>query len=287
MFNRALYTVLLILCIINLPNAYADMLRVSPQWLHSHLHDSNLTILDTRPVEEYQVEHIAGAISFPDSLTYQQKSVGGMIVEPDVMQKILRERGIDRNKLVVVYDAGQLIDAARVFWTLEVYGLAQVKILSPGYESWINAELPVTQNIPTVTPSQYITTINHQRIASKFSTQLAIANPKQVVIDARAKEAYQGKTSTAKRFGHIPTAKNYPVLESLITQNDSTTLRDAKELKQLYSNLNKDNKVILYCEVGRVSATNYLVLRELGYDVANYDGSWREWGNDENLPIEK
>ena len=94
-----------------------------------------------------------------------------MIVEPDVMKKILRGRGVDQHKLLLVYDAGQLLDAVRVYWSLEVYGFLIIKLLSPGYDYWLNNNFPGAQEIPTVIPSKYIPTINHQRIASKSTAK--------------------------------------------------------------------------------------------------------------------
>lgn len=270
-----------------LPLAHAETLHVTPDWLHAHLQDSQLVVIDARPPESYAEDHITGAVNFPDSLTYQQKSSGGTIVEPMAMQALLRARGIDQDKLIVVYDAGQLLDAARVFWVLEVYGLNQVRLLSPGYAAWVKRQFAVTKEVPTPTPSQYIPTINHKRIASKFTTQLATVNPEQSVIDARDADSYQGKKSSAARFGHIPSAVNFPATHNFGSADGMVSLRGIEELQAQYSTLPKGKKIILYCEIGRASAANYLVLRELGYDVANYDGSWREWGNDLTLPIEK
>lgn len=270
-----------------LPLAHAESLHVTPEWLHEHLQDSQLVVIDARPTESYTEGHITGAVNLPDTLTYQQKTSGGTIVEPMAMQALLRARGIDQDKLIVVYDAGQLIDAARVFWVLEVYGLNQVRLLNPGYAAWMKQHFAVTTDVATPTPSQYIPTINHKRIASKFTTQLATVNPEQRVIDARDAESYQGKKSSAVRFGHIPSALNYPATHNFDTADGLVSLRGLEELKAQYSTIPKGKKVILYCEIGRASAANYLVLRELGYDVANYDGSWREWANDLTLPIEK
>ena len=267
--------------------AHADMLRVTPPWLKSHLQEANLVIVDSRSQADYEVDHIPGAINFPESLTYQQKSSGGQIVEADIMQGLLRERGINYDKLIVVYDGGQLIDAARVFWAFEVYGLTNVKVLDSGYDNWTRNNYPVTGDNPVVKASDYVVSIDHRRIASKFTTQLATANPKQVIVDARAAESYQGLKSTASRFGHIPTAINIPVALNIEEHAGMNSLRSIEELKTIYNQLPQNSKVVAYCEIGRVSATVYFALRELGYDVAKYDASWREWGNDLSLPIEK
>lgn len=267
--------------------ASAQSLRVESHWLHERLQQKNLVILDTRLETDYEVEHIPGALNFPDTLTYQQKSSGGRIVEPDVMQRLLRERGVEQDDLVVVYDDGKLIDASRVFWALEVYGLKQVRVLERGFAGWVREGYPVSGDVPKVESSNFVPTVDHRRIASKFATRLASLNPHQVVIDARPTRAYRGETSTARRYGHIPTAINIPVHDNVREEKGELLLRTASELQQLYGDLPKDGKIILYCEIGRVSSTNYLALRELGYDVANYDASWREWGNDFSLPIEK
>jgi len=268
-------------------SAHAEVLRVTPEWLKSKVLDNNVLIIDSRSKEDYEVSHIVGAISFPDSLTYQQKTSGGEIVEPDVMQRMLRERGIDYGKTIVVYDAGQLVDASRVFWALEVYGLKDVKILNSGFESWVEKNFPVTAEAPKIKPSNYVVSIDHRRIASKFTTQLATANPNQVIVDARPPDSYAGKKSTAKRYGHIPTAINIPIHQHFEMKEGARVLQGLEKLKDLYSQLPQSSKIVTYCEVGRASATVYLTLRELGYDVANYDASWRDWANDFSLPIEK
>jgi len=273
--------------LISVPVVNADLLRVTPEWLNSNINSKNVIIIDSRSSEDYNAGHIAGAINLPDTLTYQEKSHGGEVVNANVMQQILRERGIDYGKTIVVYDAGQLVDASRVFWALEVYGLMDVKILNSGFDYWLSKHFPVSLEVPSVKPSQYVASIDHRRIASKFTTQLATANPNQVVVDVRPAEAYQGKKSSAKRFGHIPTAINIPIYDHFGTQDGSRVLQDLDKLKQLYSQLPQSSKIVTYCEVGRASSTVYLTLRELGYDVANYDASWREWANDLSLPIEK
>ena len=286
MLNKISVLGLITTCLF-LSSVHAESLRVSPEWLKENLQNKDLIIIDSRAENDYDVEHIAGAISLSHELTYQQKQQGGNIVEPDVMQKILQQRGIDNNKSIVVYDGGEMFDASRVFWALEVYGIKDVKVLTPGYQYWTDKGYAISAETPVLVPGDYVPSVDHRKIASKFATQLATNSPGKVIVDARSLRAYNGDESTARRFGHIPSAISIPVSVNLMKVDGVPSLRSQKELADVYANLPRDKKVILYCEVGRVSSTNYLILRELGYDVANYDASWREWGNDLNLPIEK
>ncbi len=267
--------------------AVAESLRISPEELVKLLDNPNYVILDARNKNDYDVTHVKNALSFPVELTYVNKKVNGQIQKPDKIQQYFRQRDIGIHSKVIIYDNGDLVDAARLFWTLEVYGIKHVKIVDHGFNYWLAKNLPVSQQQPEIKPGKYVATIDHSRLSSKFTTQLAIYNNRKLVIDARSEDAYKGKTSVAKRFGHIPTAINVPFNQNLIKDNKFAALKPIKELKKLYSNIPYGKKIIIYCKIGRVSSTNYFALRELGHDVSNYDASWREWGNDDSLPIEK
>ncbi len=287
MLNKFLSISLLffLIAINHLLFAQPQPLRISPEILKQQL--NHFIILDARSKDLYNQGHIKGAINFPINLTYRNNKINGNISQPIDTQKNFRMRGLKKDSEVIVYDDGALSDAARLFWVLEVYGLAQVKVLERGYDDWSNKNYPISLENPTPPPSQYIATINHKRLASKFTTQIASHNSNQIIIDARPISDYIGKTSTAKRFGHIPTAINIPFSQHISQQDGINQLKSTAQLRDLYSQIPKDKKVILYCSIGRISSTNYLALRELGHDVANYDASWNEWANDFNLPIEK
>jgi thiosulfate/3-mercaptopyruvate sulfurtransferase len=257
----------------------AETLRIEANVLVKKL--SDYIILDTREASDYQKGHIKGALNFPILLTYDNQTKNGKISRPQKIEKVFRELGLDIDKSIVVYDTGIFFDAARLFWTLEVYGFKNVKILNSGFKEWSENSYPTSDVIPKVIKSNYITTINSNRLATKFTTQIATKTPNKIVIDARAYPAYRGEQSTAKRFGHIPSAQNIPATHNI---NDNK-LQSIDKLKDIYKSVDKNKKIVLYCAIGRISSTNYFALRELGYDVANYDASWKEWGNDFSLPI--
>lgn len=264
---------------------FTQTLRVTPEWVHAHLDQPGLVIIDARPTEDYAQGHIPGAVNLPESATYSDWQRNGRIVEPGSMQALLRDLGITRDAPTLVYDDGDLIVAARVFWVLEVYGLRDLRVLDQGLQAWRAQGLPITTVASNPPRSDYIAEIDPRRIATRFTVQIAVANPAQLIIDARPPEAYQGQVSKARRFGHIPSAINIPLHEHLTNTPDGSRLRDLDVLAALYAEVPKERALLLYCDFGRASAVNYIALRELGYQVANYDASWLEWGNDPSLPI--
>lgn len=245
----------------------------------------NYTLLDTRAKDVYNKGHIIGALNFPIGLTYANMQLNGKLTDPFTMQKIVQNLGLNADDKLVIYDNGSFFDAARLFWALEVYGFKDVKLLNAGYKQWSNKKFETSIQTPTVSKSDYVTIINNNRLATKFTTQIATRNPNQIIIDARPDKAYEGHISSAKRKGHIPKALNIPASHNIDTDNKGTTLKDLSQLKDLYKDIDKKKKIILYCAIGKISATNYFALRELGYNVSNYDASWREWGNDLRLPV--
>ncbi|MBK1648786.1 sulfurtransferase [Rhabdochromatium marinum] len=263
----------------------AESLRVAPEWLKAHLDQPGLVIIDARPPKDYAQGHIPGAVNFPERATYSDRQRNGRITEPRVMQEQLRDLGITRDAPTIVYDDGKLLEAARVFWALEVYGLKDLQLLDQGFAGWQASGYPLSTAEARPARSQYIAELDPRRIATRFTTQLAISNPAQLIVDARTSEAYEGQVSKAQRYGHIPSAINVPVHEHLATAPDGSALRDLDALAALYAKVPKDSALVLYCDIGRVSSVNYIALRELGYQVVNYDGSWLEWGNDPSLPI--
>lgn len=273
----------LLLLLIGFISLNAEDLRLQINQLSKDI--SNYKIIDVRPETDYKEGHIKNALNFPVSLTYDDKSLNGKLIEPSKMQNILRKLGLDINDQVVIYDDGTFFDAARLFWGLEVYGFKHVKLLNSGFDEWYKSNLPISEETPQVKESSYIASVDNKRLATKFSTQIATKSPLITIMDARKYSAYIGEESNAKRFGHIPEAISKPAIHNISTVDNFSKLKDLKELEELYKDIDKNKKIISYCDIGKISSSNYFSLRELGYDVANYDASWKEWGNDSELPI--
>ena len=272
-----------LLCLLFSSSIYAMPAFVSAEWLSKNYTDSHLVIIDVRKPELYSKGHLKHAVNMPVFKDLFDTHNNYMIPKLDFLQKIFSKAGIDKDAKVVVYGGNQLIWAARFYWVSKVLGHEEVSLLKVGYGQWKKGFLPISTTRYKPKHKNFIPRINENIIETKLSTFIAIG--KEIILDGRPPEFYKGLKSHAKRFGHISTALNYPGSNNYDVNGRG--IKKLSQLKSLYKNLPKNKKIILYCEDGADAALNFLVLKELGYNASVYDGSWLEWGNDLNLPIER
>jgi len=259
---------------------------VSIKWLQSHYKNPNLVIIDVRKSDIFAQGHLKHAVNMPVFRDLFDLKNNYKMPKLNFLKQLFSRAGIDKDSLIVVYGNDQLIWAARFYWLSQVLGHKEVGLLKRGYGGWKKGELPVTTAIYTPKLKDFIPRVDNTKIETKLDVLVSIG--KKVIIDGRGVKFYDGEKSHAKRFGHIPTALNYPGSQNYHTRKDGrSVMKDISQLKKIYKNLPKDKKIILYCEDGADAALNFLVLQTLGYKASVYDGSWLEWGNDDNLPISK
>jgi len=251
-------------------------------WVKNNIDNPNLVIIDLREKNEYEKDHIKNAVNIPGLKSLFDDKF--FMPKLDFLKNLFSEAGIDSNSLVLAYDNGDFIWAARFYWILETLGHDQVGILKVGYNDWLKNQLSISTTTHKVVRKEFVPRINNKKVETKLSTLFSVG--KKTIIDGRKTSHYEGKESTAKRFGHIPTAKNYACTQNYQVTSNGNKMKDLDELKSLYKDIPKDKEIILYCDGGAEAALNYIVLQELGYKASVYDGSWLEWGNDSSVPIE-
>lgn len=264
-------------------------LLATPETLSRDLQSSTPPlVIDLRPPEDFATGHIPGAVhldlwgvSLIDTDPAPLKAFMWMI------DHLFNLRGVSASTPVVVYDEQSGVRAARAFWFLEYFGHPRVQLLDGGFGAWVSARLPVTREATAPLKSTWSGTPQERTIATWRDVHARLGNPDVVLLDTRSDGEYNGTTVRAKRGGRIPGAVHIEWTRNL---GEDGAFKPASELRAMYqqAGVTPNKEVVTYCQGGYRAANAYLALRLLGYPrIRNYTGSWKEWGDREELPLEK
>ena len=250
--------------------------------------DTNTPILiDLRPAEVFVTGHIPGAVH----LDLYGLSLVNTDAEPLdaflwMIAHLLTTRGVDGHRTVVVYDDQSGMRAARAFWFLELFGHQDVRVLDGGVGSWERQGFFTTTEATVPNKANWKVGRVEARLATWRDLQERLGQSEVVILDTRSDGEYCGTTVRAKRGGAIPGAVHIEWTKNL---NSDGEFKSASELVALYeaAGVTAEKEIVSYCQGGYRAAHSYLALRLIGYPrVRNYVGSWKEWGDREDLPIE-
>jgi thiosulfate/3-mercaptopyruvate sulfurtransferase len=275
---------------------YAKDVLVDTQWVQDHLDDPSIRIVevDENPAL-YAESHIPGAIGF-DWKTDLQDQVKRDFLDAQSFGELFGSRGISNDHTIVLYGDRNNWFAAYTYWYLKYYGHDAVKLINGPREKWIGEGRPTTADVPSYEPASFTAKPGDPAIRATRDEVLAALDAETRLVDVRSPQEYSGELIAmpgyeqegAQRGGHIPGAKSIPWAQAV--QEDGT-FKSADDLAELYGSKGVTNgaDIIAYCRIGERSAHTWFVLHELlGKDrVKNYDGSWTEWGNLVNVPVEK
>jgi len=244
-------------------------------------------LVDARAAHEFSRGLIEGAVHFDVwGMSLIDTSEAPLRAFMWMVGHLCALRGIAPERPVVVYEQNSGVRAARVFWFLEYFGHPNVRLLDGGLDRWTRDGGSLTREAVAPTASTWHGNPMPGRVATWTDVRELLHDASVAIVDTRSRDEYLGKTVRALRGGAIPGAVNIEWTQNLAPDGRYKT---AEELKDLYApaGVTPDKTVVTYCQGGYRAAHTYLALRILGYPhVQNYTGSWKEWGDRADLPIE-
>ena len=269
-----------------------ESLIVSTEWLGKHLEDESLVLLQVGEKDEFTAAHIPRAqlIQTADISTPRGQGLTLEMPPVDQLKATFEKLGIsDKSRIVIYFGKDWVTPTARVFLTLDYLGLGnRTSILDGGLPAWRAENRPVTAEVVepkkgTLTPHP-----NTKLIVDAVWVKNNLSDPNVRILDARAPQFYTGaEKGRMPRGGHIPQARNIPF--SSLVEESSNKFKSPIALKELFNqaDVKPKSSVATYCHIGQQASLLYFVARYLGYDAHVYDGSFEDWSNRAELPVEK
>ena len=264
---------------------------VTPKWVEEHASDPNVRIIDVRQnVYDYFAGHAPNAVHLSDSaMRFPMDGYPTQYPETFFVGMVLSRAGVKKGDRVVLYSDGDgVLGATMVAYLLERLGHSDIAIVDGGWRDYNGAQ-KTSQDYPQYKPAPYDNLDNRGVRAGLDDVKASIGKPGVRFIDARAPEVFRGETKTWARNGHIPGAVNLP-WKTLVEENNTHKLKPIDALRAAYGarGIKETDDIIVYCGTSREASLEYVVLKHiLKYPkVRLYEGSWAEYSNHAQLPVE-
>jgi thiosulfate/3-mercaptopyruvate sulfurtransferase len=254
---------------------------VAPAWVAERIGTREISLVDPRRPMKYLTGHLPGAINIP---AYQAFGDDGSLLAPEALTALIGGAGLGDETAPVLYDSPDGQNAAMLAWILEYLGRIDVIVMDAFVEQWKAESREIRYRPVKGAPQRFTPRVN----STIRATLEEIREAKGLkLIDFRSREEFDGKrTMGGDPPGHIAGAVN--VVWRELASPPVHLLASREKLERMFadSGIARGDKIIAYCRSGPRASLGYLALRELGYDVRLFDGSYVEWTR-AGLPVEK
>lgn len=244
--------------------------------------EENVVIVDAQNSEAYSEKHVKNSVNISRKDIVINDPVPNILASKEQIEAVMSASGISNDSMVVVYDNNNNMDAARLWWTLKVYGHENIKVVSGGIKALINTGAEISKEVPSITQTNYIAKEkNTEMIATIDDVKSQVNNPDKnvMLIDTRSQEEYNE--------GTIPSSILMNYIDNNYNDGTYKSISDIK-IRYLEAGLKPENTAIMYCKTSIRGAQTYLALYNVGYrNLKLYDGAWVEWAKDSSLPVQK
>ena len=275
-------------------NSYASgsQALVETSWLAKNLDNPKVKTIfvDNWPSEkpDFMKAHVKGSVYM--GIGALMGALNGGNPDKAKFEGIMSRLGINNGDHVVLYGAkGGSVFTLGAFWIMEYFGHKNLSYLNGALEKWNKEGLPSESGMKAAAPGHYKAAAPDESVRATAAHVLKSLNDKNtVIVDARGTGEYTGEVNNDrnKRVGHIPGARD---LDAVATNfNADGTIKSAAELAKIY-NLSDSNEVITYCQAGIKASNSFFAIKHvLGHkNTKVFVGSWDEWANRTDNPIEK
>ena len=268
--------------------------------LYKLIEQGLVVVIDTRSEQAYAQCHIPGALNIHDIFTYLvTRDNGGLEAMVEHYKALFEANGIRRSDSVVIYEDAMdngYGQSCRGRFLMHYMGHEDVRVLHGGYRAWRAAGLPLTDELPEITPSTYPVDINPEEMLTAEDLLASLDDPSVLLLDCRDHAEWVGATSSPygvdynPRKGRIPGSVWIEWYQMMYRKDGIPWIKDKESVLEVCKEvgITPDTKVYIYCFKGARASNMLMTLKMAGIqNVRNYLASWNEWSRDFSLPIDE